>query len=837
MADVDSSVRRLVALSELRTRLLDERIWTVVLRGMDELGLTPETVSGLTGIDVGGELTAAASRVDALSEELGLVDEADAIASIRNATWLPLTETGRAYVDLELEVGIMADRLLDEVLDDVGAIPDEGVLSRSIRVLAAATTARRAASAELNHYFGAQFSEQANRAEELTALVGQAAIRRRQLTELDRITFVDSQAQRALGAILASDDAGEFETLASDLVQRSIAGGGSEAALVAVLQDLDAVAVAFEASSVTNGLYLDLVDAAGTDIDAASLMAADAAGQRHQLALATLVGLALVSVLVAFAATRSVARPIRRLGAAARGISRGESPPELDEGSGPAEVRDVARAMNEARSHLELAQRQAIALAEGDLAHESLERPTVGSLGDALQSAVRTVADSRHQREEFRQKMTHEATHDGLTQLPNRDASLAQLASGLARSTRLGACLAVLLVDLDGFKEINDTRGHHVGDVVLQAMAGRLRASVRGGDHVGRLGGDEFLVIAEPVRGAAEALELAERIREVMVAPIEIEGTSVVLGASIGVAVSSDESYDEESLLHDADLAVCRAKEQGRDRVEICDQALKSMLSKRAGIEQAVRVGLMEDEFALWYQPIVGSSSQRPAGVEALIRWHRPGHGLVPPDEFIPLAERSGLIIDVDRWVLRNVAKQIVAWDADGHLSDMSISVNISGRSLSSVDFVSWVVRPLEEYGIDPARIVIEVTESAILDDLATAALKLEQLRQRGIRVAIDDFGTGYTSLAHLRSLPVDILKIDRTFTNDESVLSLVQLIIDMGHLLQATITAEGIETREQAALLRQMGADNLQGYYFGRPKPAGEVVSDLMDLMNQVRG
>ncbi len=246
MADVDSAVRRLVALSELRTRLLDERNWTVALGGMDKLGVAPETVSGLTGIDVGGELAAAASRVDALSEELGLVDEADAIAGIRNATWLPLTEIGRAYVDIELEVGGMADRLLDEVLDDVGAIPDGGVLSRSIRVLAASTTARQAASAELNHYFGAQFSDQANRAEELTALVGQTAIRRQQLTELDRIAFVGSRARQALEEILTSDDVDNFEASAPDLVERSIAGQGSEAAPVAVLQGLGGVAPAFE---------------------------------------------------------------------------------------------------------------------------------------------------------------------------------------------------------------------------------------------------------------------------------------------------------------------------------------------------------------------------------------------------------------------------------------------------------------------------------------------------------------------------------------------------------------------------------------------------------------
>jgi EAL domain-containing protein (putative c-di-GMP-specific phosphodiesterase class I) len=238
----------------------------------------------------------------------------------------------------------------------------------------------------------------------------------------------------------------------------------------------------------------------------------------------------------------------------------------------------------------------------------------------------------------------------------------------------------------------------------------------------------------------------------------------------------------------------------------------------------------------MYYQPIVEPRTERTVGYEALVRWIRPGHGVVNPDAFIPFAERSDLIIAIDQWVLGAVARQIARWDQAGMFERIPVSINISGRHLAAPDFVEHVLTPLDDAGIDPARITIEVTESALLEDLTSAALKLQQLRDRGIRTAIDDFGTGYTSLAHLKSLPIDILKIDRSFANDSSAASLVQLIIDTGHLLGATVTAEGVETRNQAETLGVMGTDELQGYLYGRPVAATDLVDGRQPSTNGSR-
>ncbi len=831
--DVNVAVRRLVALSELRTRLLDERNWLAAAGGMEQLGLTPVLVQGLTGIDVPQEAVQATEQVDDLIEAQGLDDASERLAEIRADTEVPLTETGRRYDALEQDIGRQSDELLEEVLRDASGVRDRGALTLRIQTLEAATVARQAVSSEFNHYFGAQFSDLADRADELTSLMAQDTIRNEALVELDRITQDGTQSRDAVDEIVVSADAVIFNQAVAMLIEDSITGNGTDAALTAVVSDLQGVAAIFEASSETTDLYFQLVDAAGADMDAASNSANAAAQGRHRRALASLAALVVISFLIAVAATRAIARPIHRLAIAARQISDGGFAPNMNTESGPVEVRDAARAINAASSHLELAARQALALAEGDLEHTSLREPSTGSFGASLQTAVRTLAESLQKQEQLRQQMSYEATHDGLTQLANRTASLEQLNQGLSRSDTSGHRLAVFFIDLDGFKAVNDRHGHHAGDVVLQVTAERLVASGGEGEHIGRLGGDEFLIIAEPVSGEREALELAERIHQTILEPIRIDNHAVAIGASIGVAVSSGDTIDADDLLRDADLALYQAKELGRDRIELCDGELKAAVAERASLEHAIRVGLMDDEFVLYYQPIVEPRTERVVGYEALIRWTRPGYGLVPPDVFIPFAERSDLIVAIDRWVVRNVAKQIVAWDAAGRQAPVPVSINISGRSLSAPSVVANVVGPMDEYGIDASRIVIEVTESAVLDDLTTVAVKLQQLRERGIRIAIDDFGTGYTSLAHLKSLPVDILKIDRSFTSDESAVSLVQLIIDTGHLLGATVTAEGVETREQAEMLSAMGSDDLQGFLFGRPKPAAELMPSPPELLD----
>ena len=530
-------------------------------------------------------------------------------------------------------------------------------------------------------------------------------------------------------------------------------------------------------------------------------------------------------MLIAVAASRAIAGPIRDLAEAARRLRDGQQADRGTAHRGPTEVQEASQAIDEAAAQLALAEQQALALAEGDLDHQSLSEHGTGALGASLQTAVQTLASSLHEREELRERMTYQATHDGLTHLSNRNASLDQIEAGLARADATSGRIAVLFIDLDGFKNVNDQFGHRAGDFVLREIAQRLEMSVRTTDHVGRLGGDEFLVIAEPVDDEDDARWLAGRIFDSVVSPIRYDDVEVTIGACIGIALSERGAVDPTLLLHDADLAVYRAKELGRNRIEVCDDELRAIMSDRADIEHALRLAIDNDELDLWYQPVVTERSGfGPAGYEALVRWQRPGHGMVRPDAFIPIAERTDLILAVDRWVVRRVIQQISDWDRRRDIEPVPISLNISGRHLASPDFVATIIGPMIEARVAPERLIVEVTESALLDDIETAAAKLERLREYGIRVAIDDFGTGFTSLAHLRNLPIDILKIDRSFTNDVEATSLVQLIIESGHLLGASVTAEGIETQAQADRILAMGADSLQGYLYGRPKPAHEL-------------
>ena len=538
--------------------------------------------------------------------------------------------------------------------------------------------------------------------------------------------------------------------------------------------------------------------------------------------------LVLASILFAIGLASSIGRPLRRLEEGTRRLRDGEGWTPLKP-TGPTEVREAMYAINEAAAHLELAERQAQVLAEGRLDDEVLNERAPGTLGLSLQEAVQTLARSLSDREEFRRRLAHEATHDGLTQLANRKASLAQLEQSLARTSRAHALLAVMFIDLDGFKEVNDTYGHQVGDAVLWTLGKRLYSTVRAGDHVGRLGGDEFLVTAEPVASRAEARMLAKRVADAVKEPMAIGSLSVSVTVSIGVAIADGvNGLTATELLHDADLAVYRAKELGRSRIELCDEALHRELVRRSTIEDALRHAIPAGELTMFFQPILNAETRELASLEALVRWDRPGHGITSPDVFIPIAERTDLISDVDNWVVGQVLQQLAEWTHVPGLCEVPISINVSGRHLAADGFVNDILDPVVRAGIDPSRLIVEITESALVDDLQSAAEKLQHLRSYSIKIAIDDFGTGYTSLGHLRSLPIDILKIDRTFISDDSASSLVKLIIDTGHLIGASITSEGIETADQAAHLSALGSDALQGFLFARPMPADAVERQL---------
>lgn len=819
---VDTSTRRLVALTELRAQLLDERNWFSAIGSVNQLGVDLAFVETFIGINLLSELERSQGQVDALFIELDMPEIDAELQSIRADDTIDFIAVAAQYDEIEARLNVESEQTLDSLMERAGALDEADQLITSLRVLNASTEARQAISDEITTFFSAQFSGTVSSLSQLNATIEQRAVRASAEEDIRRLAIDGSNVHVTIRMISESPEAALFDESVADLLATRLEAENGD--IEAVLDDIGGVVDNFTSSIATTNLYFELVDAAGTDtLDASDALSANAADQQRQ-ALVGIAALGVVSLLIGFAATRAIRRPVRLLSQVASRISAGDSSARFSNAGGPVEIRSAGRALDDAAEHLHLAEQQTKALADGELDHPVLSHQNAGELGAALQNAVGALATSMQEREEFRRRMTHEATHDGLTGIANRNASLAQLNRGLARTRRSEASLAVLFIDLDDFKAVNDNHGHRAGDAVLRTIAQRMVNTVRAGDHVGRLGGDEFVVIAEPVEDMATALELAERLLDALAKPILCDGAMLAVGASIGVSMSDDftkpvdEQADGTELLRDADLAVYKAKSEGRGRIELCDDDLRAAMLERADLEKALRQAIDDNEFLLHYQPIVKPPDDSLHGFEALIRWNRPAKGMVPPDDFIPFAERSDLIVLIDQWVLGAVARQIRTWDIAGRYPDLPISINISGRHLASPDFVEDVMSPLQDAEIDPQRIIIEITESALLEDLDGAASKLQALRSHGIRTAIDDFGTGYTSLAHLKSLPIDILKIDRSFTNDESAASLVQLIIDTGHLLGATITAEGIETRLQADSLTAMGSDDLQGYLYGRP-------------------
>ncbi|MGY1806644.1 putative bifunctional diguanylate cyclase/phosphodiesterase [Blastococcus sp. SYSU D00669] len=581
--------------------------------------------------------------------------------------------------------------------------------------------------------------------------------------------------------------------------------------------------------------FTDLVSTATRS--AQSLAAADRerANDRLWSTLQLGAGLLLAALLGAALLGRRVARSLGLLAGQARQISQGSL---VDvEVAGPREVRTVSAALDAAVAGLRRIQDQAQAVARGDLDDALLHEPLPGPLGEVVHASVREIVASVRQREELQFALAHQATHDPLTQLPNRAQALTLVTSALHRARRSGAMTGLLFVDLDGFKAVNDGHGHACGDEVLQEVAVRLRGSVRPGDVVCRLGGDEFVVLVEDVPAERDLLELADRLIAAVSEPYAVAATSVRIGASVGVAVSRDGEVDADLLFAEADTAAYRAKDHGRGRAEIFDETLRRQLSDRAELEAAIAAALTNGQMRLHYQPVVDLASDRLMGYEALIRWERPGTGMVPPDEFIPVAESSQLICELDRWVLHEATRQLAEWRAAGTADggpEPTIAVNVSGRHLADRRVVADVRDALDASGLPAELLVLEVTETVLVDD-PVALAHLAALRGMGVAIALDDFGTGYTSIGQLRHMPVDTLKIDRSFisSTEPGHHDLVALIIRAAHTFGLTVVAEGVEEPAQLAALRAQDCDHAQGYLLHRPMPA----SDAGALLRQAAG
>ncbi len=445
-------------------------------------------------------------------------------------------------------------------------------------------------------------------------------------------------------------------------------------------------------------------------------------------------------------------------------------------------------------------------------------------------------------RKALEEQLQHQAFHDPLTALPNRALFLDRLTHALARSQRTGLQLAVLLLDLDNFKVINDSLGHHIGDQLLIAVARRLVHCVRVQDTAARFGGDEFTILLEDVVDLAEAIMVAERVIEQLAAPFVINGQEIYTTPSIGIALSSREHDQAELLLRNADLAMYRAKTSGKARFEVFDHSLNARAVERLQLETDMRRGLERGEFCVYYQPIVELATGRIVALEALARWQHPGLGLVAPGRFIALAEETGLIVPLGRSVLREACRQLRAWQQIcPELAALSVSVNLSARQLQSPTLVQDIQQVLTETGLPPRALKLEITESVAMQDAAATVVTLKQLKQLGIRLAIDDFGTGYSSLGYLKRFPLDVLKIDRSFVDrlgrDSEDIAIVRAVITLAHTLGMAVTAEGIETVKQFRDLRALGCEYGQGYYFAPPLAANECESLLTAPLSYTTG
>jgi len=431
----------------------------------------------------------------------------------------------------------------------------------------------------------------------------------------------------------------------------------------------------------------------------------------------------------------------------------------------------------------------------------------------------------------YGRRLARQARHDSLTDLPNRAFLLDWLDDALSRTGERHTQVAVLFVDLDGFKAVNDSLGHDVGDALLVAVAGRLSTVVRDRDIVARLGGDEFVIACEGPEGAVGVDAVANRLVRALAEPVVLGNREIFVRASIGVRISTGRQDSAFTLLRDADAAMYQAKSEGGG-VALFDDRLRRENQAQLEIESDLHRALERDEFRVFYQPTVTLEGGELVGVEALLRWERPGRGLVLPGEFIGVAEQSGLIVPIGLWVFEQACRQLAVWRAQG-TQRLTMAVNLSPRQLRSPDFVTTVSAILERTGADPSQVCLEVTESVLVDDANGNISTLAALHDLGLRIAIDDFGTGYSSLAYLRDLPVDVVKIDRTFVSklgsEEEAAVIVTSVVRLAEALHLETVAEGVETVEQRSALQALGCQLAQGFYWSKPVPARELAGWLV--------
>lgn len=451
----------------------------------------------------------------------------------------------------------------------------------------------------------------------------------------------------------------------------------------------------------------------------------------------------------------------------------------------------------------------------------------------ALGMVACLLEDERQAAAQATVEIEHLAYHDALTGLPNRALFIDRLIVAIAQASRYQQCFAVFFLDLDRFKEVNDSLGHSTGDMMLKGVAERIRRCLREGDTVARFGGDEFTLLVHKIDQIEDAAKIAQKIISTLRVPLEIADRELFATTSIGISMYPNDGADAETLVRNADTAMYRAKEQGRDNYQLYAPTMNARALERLALENMLRKALSHGELIVYYQPLVELETKRIDGVEALLRWQHPELGLLLPAHFISVAEISGLIVPIGDWVLRTACRQARLWQKQTGI-DLVVSVNLSARQFQQPDLVSCVKAALEESGLPPRSLELEITESSAMQSAENTIHTLREIKKLGARIAMDDFGTGYSSLSYLKRFPIDTLKLDQSFVRELSTdpedAAIAAAIISMAHTLALTVVAEGVETEEQLSFLREQGCDRIQGYLFSAPLSATELTRFLVD-------
>lgn len=550
-----------------------------------------------------------------------------------------------------------------------------------------------------------------------------------------------------------------------------------------------------------------------------------------RLAIVVLVALMLTAIAIGAIANRRISRPLSRL---ARRVNQldGFTTDQTEESiRGTHEINVVRDAIEELAAHLTTVDRQLRALADGNLDDPELQQTTSGSLGASVNAAMQKLSTSMAEQRALHERIAYEANHDTLTGLPNRNATM-RLIDEQLHTMPPGSQLSAVFIDADDFKRINHQHGHSTGDEVLKALARRLRTNSRDGDRVARFGGDEFLVIR--TGDAADVDQHAQRVLALFEEPVATSQGHFSVHVSIGAATAGPDG-DSTTLLREADVALREAKRLGKRRAVAFNDSLRRKLQVQEIVRDDLARALANNALEVHYQPIIDMKSRRITSLEALLRWPTGEPDYRSPSVFIPAAEATDLIVDIDRWVLQQAARQIARWqEADSALNGVNVSVNLSGRHLTAPGLATDLLTIVEAEGARATDITFELTETVLINDLDTVSQQLSDLRSRGFGVAIDDFGTGFTSLAHLRCLPASTLKIDKTLIdelNSKSGRTMTALVVKMGESLGMSVVAEGVEREEQFKTLQSLGCSRVQGWLFAAAMGPAELEAFTMPL------